>query len=64
MPATGSEENKWLAMGYEDVLLVANLSAEEVTVPFGGELIYSFTSPAVGRDATELGAWEFALIRR
>lgn len=61
---TGSEENKWLAMGYEDVLLVANLSAEEVTVPFGGELIYSFTSPAVGRDATELGAWEFALIRR
>lgn len=61
---TGSEENKWLAMGYEDVMLVANLSAEEVTVPFGGELIYSFTSPAVGRDATELGAWEFALIRR
>ena len=61
---TGTEDDRWLAMGYDDVMLVANLSSAPVAVPFGGELVYSFGSPTVGLDATELEAWEFALIRR
>ena len=54
----------WLAMGWDDVLLVANLSDAAVEAPYGGELIYSFTAPEVGLDATRLGPWEFALVRR
>lgn len=61
---TGSEEDRWLAMGHEDVMLVANLSGSPVTAPYGGELIYSFSTPTVGTTETSLGAWEFALIRR
>ncbi len=61
---TGGEDDRWLAMGHEDVMLVANLSDEPVTAPYGGELIYSFTSPDVAARQTALGPWEFALIRR
>lgn len=61
---TGGEDDRWLAMGHDDVLLVANLSESPVTAPYGGELIYSFTEPTVDSDATKLGAWEFALLRR
>ena len=61
---TGSEQDRWLAMGHEDVMLVANLSGSPVTAPYGGELIYSFSTPTVGTTETSLGAWEFALIRR
>ena len=60
----GTEEDKWLAMGHEDVMLVANLSASPVVAPFGGELIWSFTQPTMELDRTALGPWEFALIRR
>ena len=56
--------DRWLAMGWDDVILVANLSDAETTAPFGGELIYSFTTPEVDLDSTRLGAWEFALLRR
>ena len=61
---TGTEKNKWLAMGPDDVMLVANLSDRPVTAPYGGELIWSFTQPSVELDRTSLGPWEFALIRR
>jgi maltooligosyltrehalose trehalohydrolase len=60
----GDDEDKWLAMGHEDVMLVANLSDQPVTAPYGGELIWSFMQPAVELDRTALGPWEFALIRR
>ncbi|RNE49765.1 malto-oligosyltrehalose trehalohydrolase [Corynebacterium alimapuense] len=60
----GSEDEPWLAMGHPEVMLVANLSDKKLSVPFGGELIYSFSSPAVGESSTELGPWEFALLRR
>ena len=44
--------------------LVGNFSPEPVTVPFGGELRYSFTEPEVGADETRLGPWEFAVLLR
>lgn len=53
----------WLWFGHEDVALVANFSAENVAVPVGGELIYSFTAPQVSAQETVLDAWGFALIR-
>lgn len=61
---TGPEDEKWLAMGHDDVMLVANLSDQPVTAPYGGELIWSFTEPSVELDRTTLEGWEFALIRR
>ena len=55
----------WLTMSYDDpnpVVLAANLSAEPVTVPVGGELVYSFSDPKVRETETRLGAWEFAVV--
>lgn len=60
----GTSEKPWLAMGHEDVILVANFANEQVTAPHGGELIYSFTTPQVAADHTVLDAWGFALLRR
>lgn len=54
----------WLTMGYNDVFLAANFSAEPATIPAGGELIYSFGSPTVTASETELEPWGFAVIRR
>lgn len=61
---TGTDEQRWLAMGHPDVMLLANLSAEPLTVPYGGELIYSFSKPEIELDASRLQPWDFALIRR
>lgn len=60
----GADGEKWLTMGYDDVFLAANFSDEEVTVPAGGELVYSYGSPRVDKQQTVLGAWEFAIIAR
>lgn len=54
----------WLTMGYDDVFLAANFSAEPVAVPAGGELIYSFGSPRVTHEETRLEPWGFAIIKR
>lgn len=56
--------DSWLTMGYDDVFLAANFTDQPVTVPAGGELIYSFGSPAVTADETQLEPWGFAIIRR
>lgn len=61
---TGGSDAPWLAFGSGDYLLVANLSDADQSAPYGGELVYSFGSPSVGSDETNLGAWEFALLRR
>ena len=58
---------RWLTMSNDTddaVVLAANFSDEPVTVPVGGELIYSFTSPEVGADETVLDPWGFAYIKR
>ena len=54
----------WLTMGYDDVVLAANFSGEPVTVPVGGELVYSFTQPTVTETSTVLDPWGFAVISR
>ncbi|AIT61434.1 1,4-alpha-glucan branching protein [Corynebacterium doosanense CAU 212 = DSM 45436] len=60
----GGEEHRWLAMGSGEHLLLANLSADPQTVPFGGEAVYSFSDVTAGTDETRLGPWEFVLVRR
>ena len=60
----GDDGHRWLAMGSGRHLLLANLSDIPQSVPFGGELVYSFSSPHVGADETQLGPWEFALVSR
>ncbi|BAC18835.1 putative maltooligosyltrehalose trehalohydrolase [Corynebacterium efficiens YS-314] len=54
----------WISMANGDGILVANFSDSDVEVPFGGELIYSFTSPEVREDSTVLDAYGFAVLRR
>lgn len=58
----GTEDEPWLAMGSGQYLLLANFSADELEVPYGGQLVYSFTAPEVGETATTLDGWGFALI--
>lgn len=55
--------DQWVMFGYDDVRFVANFSAESVTVPFGGELVYSFTDPVVSETDTTLDGWGFAILR-
>ncbi len=54
----------WVAMANGKARLVANFSDEEIEVPFSGELMYSFTSPAVGEISTLLDAHGFAVLSR
>lgn len=57
----------WLTMSYDTpvpVVLAANFTEEDVTVPVGGRLVYSFTDPDVTDDKTRLGPWGFAVIER
>ena len=53
----------WIIFGYDDIALLANLSAHEVTCEFGGELIYSFSEPTVTETSSTLPAWGFALLK-
>lgn len=56
----------WVAYGFEDISLVANLSDTACEVPYGGQLVYSFSPEKVqvGAKATALGPWAFALVKR
>lgn len=55
---------EWISMANGEGILVANFHDSAVEVPFGGELIYSFTSPKVREDSTVLDAYGFAVLRR
>lgn len=61
---TGGEEHRWIAFGSGEHMLLANLSDATETVPFGGELVYSFDDPSVTPESSELSGWSFALIKR
>ena len=55
---------EWISMANGGGVLVANFSDSDVEVPFGGELLYSFTSPEVKENTTVLDAYGFAVLRR
>ena len=55
----------WLTMrdaAPASVTFAANFSDAPVTVPVGGELVYSFTTPKVGAEETVLDPWGFAVL--
>ena len=55
----------WLTMrdaAEGSVTFAANFSDAPVTVPVGGELVYSFTTPKVGAEETVLDPWGFAVL--
>ena len=54
----------WIAMANGEALLVANFSDNAVEVPYGGELLYSFTSPEVQETSTMLDPHGFAILGR
>ena len=56
------DEAGWLCLREGNTAFVGNYSPNTVTVPVGGELVYSFSNPQVGPSETVLGPWEFALI--
>lgn len=60
----GDGDGGWLTMGERGAKTVfaANFSEVPASVPVGGELVYSFTSPEVGETQTTLDPWGFALI--
>lgn len=59
----GGDDHRWLVMGSGDYRLLANLSPEPQTVPYGGTTVYSFTGVTSGESETRLDPWEFVLIK-
>lgn len=59
---TVDHTDEWIGYGYEDAFLVANLSDAEVTAPYTGSLVYSFTEPTVSENGTVLPPWSFAIL--
>lgn len=55
---------QWLALGNGDIRLIANFSDSEVEVPYGGELLYSFTEQKIGSQSSILAPWCFAILSR
>ncbi|WP_342320018.1 malto-oligosyltrehalose trehalohydrolase [Corynebacterium mayonis] len=53
---------KWLVAGYEDVVLAANFSAEVLSVPAGGEMVYGIGVDKVEAAECVLGPWGFAVL--
>ena len=56
------DEAGWLCLREGSTVFVGNYSPNTVTVPVGGTLVYSFSTPQVAAGETVLGPWEFALI--
>lgn len=54
----------WLSMANGRGRILTNFSDDTITVPLGGELIYSFTSPTVTDTSTTLQPWGFAILTR
>lgn len=49
----------WIAI-LGNTPLIANLSANTITLPFGGSLAYSFGNPVIEETSITLNPWEFA----
>ena len=58
-----NEEKRWIVMRRGRLAIACNLGAEPVAVPFTGELVLCWDSPAVGDESTELPPYSFAIMR-
>ncbi|OMC04173.1 malto-oligosyltrehalose trehalohydrolase [Mycolicibacter heraklionensis] len=57
------EDSRWIAMRRGPLLLICNLSADEVSVPAHGELVLAWGSPTIGQHSTQLPGHSFAVLR-
>ena len=57
------EDRRWIAMRRGSLRIVCNLGADEVAVPFGGEVVLAWGDPLVKGDATVLAGHSFAVLR-
>ena len=57
------EEKRWIVMRRGRLAIACNLGAEPVAVPFTGELVLCWDSPAIGDESTELPPYSFAILR-
>jgi len=57
------EDQRWILMRRNRLVIVCNLGTEATCVPVSGELVLSWNSPGVGANATELPGHSSAILR-
>jgi maltooligosyltrehalose trehalohydrolase len=57
------EDQRWIMMRRNRLVIGCNLGAETTTVPVSGELVLAWDAPKIGDEATELPAHSFAILR-
>lgn len=58
------EDQRWIAVRRGSLVIVCNLGASPVTVPFTGEVVLAWAATDVRRTATVLPGHSFAVLRR
>jgi maltooligosyltrehalose trehalohydrolase len=57
------EDQRWIVMRRNRLVIACNLGAEATSVPVSGELVLSWNSPSIGAKATELPGHSSAILR-
>jgi maltooligosyltrehalose trehalohydrolase len=57
------EDERWIMMRRNRLVIACNLGAETTTVPISGELVLAWDAPKIGDEATDLPAHSFAILR-
>ena len=57
------EDQRWIMMRRNRLVIGCNLGAETTTVPVSGELVLAWDAPKIGDEATDLPAHSFAILR-
>ncbi len=57
------EDQRWITMRRNRLVIACNLGTEATSVPVSGELVLAWNSPTVGDKTTELPAHSFAILR-
>jgi maltooligosyltrehalose trehalohydrolase len=57
------EDQRWIVMRRNRLVIACNLGTEATSVPVSGELVLSWNSPSIGAEATELPGHSSAILR-
>jgi len=57
------EDQRWIMMGRNRLVIACNLNTKATKVPVSGELVLAWDEPKIGDKATELPAHSFAVLR-
>ncbi|BBX96148.1 malto-oligosyltrehalose trehalohydrolase [Mycobacterium lacus] len=58
-----NEEQRWIMMRRNRIVIACNLGTEAARLPVGGELVLAWEQPAIGDRATKIPAHSFAILR-